>query len=175
MSYKCIIIGSKMRGWPEAACVGDDDHGQRWHCGLCSKDTGEKITRHEVYISYNFWIHVLIYFPCLFSLLRLYICAFYLSIHLIPLSPSFFSCLLSYLFPHLSSTSTQTHAYLYIHTHHNPSRSKSSNLSLYFITALLIFDPSTQVKKSSKLRLTKKAGSVMTLGPIRTWPCRYVG
>ena len=31
--------------------------------------------------------------------------------------------------------------------------------------------PSTQVTKSSRVRVTRKAGSVTISGPTRTWPC----
>lgn len=36
---------------------------------------------------------------------------------------------------------------------------------------LRILDWSVQVTKSSRLRLTRKAGSVTVSGPTRTWPC----
>ena len=55
------------------------------------------------------------------------------------------------------------------HPHH--SKSKSSNFSLYLKIFLLIFDPSTQVTKSSIPLVTKNAVSVIGSVPTRTWPC----
>lgn len=44
-------------------------------------------------------------------------------------------------------------------------------LSLYFIILRLILEVSTQVTKSSIVRVTRYAGSLMVVGPTRTWPC----
>lgn len=48
---------------------------------------------------------------------------------------------------------------------------RTAVLTLYFWTCRLILDVSTQVTKSSMLRVTRNAGSVMVSGPTRTWPC----
>lgn len=56
-------------------------------------------------------------------------------------------------------------------TNQFPNKSKSSSLSLYLTTARLILLPSVHVRKSSRERVTRKAGSVTALGPTRTWPC----
>ena len=51
------------------------------------------------------------------------------------------------------------------------AKSKSSLWSPYSITCFLIFDVSVQVTKSSMFLVTRKAGSVITSGPTRMWPC----
>ena len=64
-----------------------------------------------------------------------------------------------------------SHEAQYCYPSHPYSKSKSSNFSLYRRIFLLIFDPSTQVTKSSMLLVTKNAVSVIGSVPTRTWPC----